>query len=131
MRNILCISFYGAAWGGSFIPAMLALEQEAATRGVGLTFVFPLMGQKQPWAKSFPDALWIGNRFFLKRGLSLDAVSQLVKVMHSHRITDIVTNFVGYNANMRMLRIIHGGGVFAGGSQHFSFAKSHVVEAQT
>lgn len=110
MRNILCISFYGASWGGSFIPAMLALEQEAAARGVGVTFVFPLMGQKQPWAKSFPDALWIDNRFFLKQDLSLDIISRLVRVVHHRHITDVVTNFVGYSANMRMLHILCRGG---------------------
>lgn len=110
MRHILCISFYGAAWGGSFIPSLLALEKEAVRAKVGITFVFPKMGEMLPWAEFFPHAIWLNNEFFIGKRCSLKVVGQLLKIMHLNHITDVVTNFLGYNRALRMVRLIHGGG---------------------
>lgn len=110
MRNLLCISFYGAAWGGSFIPSLLALEEEAKNNGVGITFLFPKMGEALPWANLFPNAYWIENDFFLRKGCSVKLIVRLLQIMHRHHITDVVTNFLGYNANLRIVRLLYGGG---------------------
>ena len=125
MRNLLCISFYGAAWGGSFIPSLLALEEEAKNNGVGITFLFPKMGEALPWANLFPNAYWIENDFFLRKGGSVKLIVRLLQIMHRHHITDVVTNFLGYNANLRIVRLLYGGGVFADCSQHISHTESH------
>lgn len=104
MQVILNISFHGAKWGGSFIPSLKALELENSKRGNSTIFVFPKMGENLPWAKQFSDAIWIDNDFFLKRKLSIKYIKQLYAIIRKYKITHIVTNFIGYNVNLWIIK---------------------------
>lgn len=104
MQVILNISFYGAKWGGSFIPSLKALEMENSKRGNSMIFVFPKMGENLPWAKQFPNAIWVDNDFFLKRKLSIKYIKQLYSIIRKYKITHVVTNFIGYNVNVWIIK---------------------------
>ena len=106
MQVILNISFYGAAWGGSFIPSLIALEKATLSQGASMVFVFPKMGQQLEWAKKFPNAIYMDNDFFLKRNPSLKYVQQLYTIIKHYNITHVVTNFIGYNVNLWVLKKI-------------------------
>lgn len=90
--------------GGSFIPSLKALELENSKRGNSTIFVFPKMGENLPWAKQFSDAIWIDNDFFLKRKLSIKYIKQLYAIIRKYKITHIVTNFIGYNVNLWIIK---------------------------
>ena len=104
MQVVLNITFYGAKWGGSFIPSLKALETEFKKREMSMIFVFPKMGENLSWAKQFPDAIWIDNDFFLKRKLSIKYIKQLYAIIRQYKVTHIVTNFVGYNINLLLIK---------------------------
>ena len=106
MKVILNISFYGAKWGGSFIPSLKALEAEFLKRDTSMIFVFPKMGEKLPWVASFPNIIWIDNDFFLKRKLSCKYIQQLCAIIRQYNITHVVTNFMGYNVNLWLVKKI-------------------------
>lgn len=107
MKVILNISFYGAKWGGSFIPSLKALESELSKRDTSMIFLFPKMGEYLPWAELFPNAIWIDNDFFLKRKLSFAYIKQLSEIIRQYKVTHIVTNFVGYNVNLWFLKKLY------------------------
>lgn len=104
MQVVLNITFYGAKWGGSFIPSLKALETEFKKREMSMIFVFPKMGENLSWAKQFPDAIWIDNDFFLKRKLSIKYIKQLYAIIRKYKITHVVTNFIGYNVNVWIIK---------------------------
>lgn len=106
--NILYVSFYGALWGGSFIPSLLTLEREAFKLNAKIVFVFPEMGKTLPWAHLFPQAIWLDNSFFLKRRLFPVAIHRLNDIIKQYHITHVVTNFVGYNPNLLLCRLCSG-----------------------
>ena len=90
--------------GGSFIPSLKALETEFKKREMSMIFVFPKMGENLSWAKQFPDAIWIDNDFFLKRKLSIKYIKQLYSIIRKYKITHVVTNFIGYNVNVWIIK---------------------------
>lgn len=54
-NNILILSFYGASWGGSFIPSLKSFIVYNLNIGRSVCCVFPSMAKSLPWVNEIEE----------------------------------------------------------------------------
>lgn len=111
-NNILILSFYGASWGGSFIPSLKSFIVFSLKIGRSVCCVFPSMAKSLSWVNEIEDCgakvYFVENDFFLKKKICIKSIWQLYKIIVHNKIEFIWANFMTYNYSLLLLKTIFG-----------------------
>lgn len=111
-NNVCIIAFYGASWGGSWIPAMRVFAEQIISERRKCIFVFPQMAYNLPWVSTLQatgvNVHFIENDFYLKRSVKIKEICILKKIIKKNDVGYIWTHFIGYNYSLLCLKHLLG-----------------------
>ncbi len=111
-NNVCVIAFYGASWGGSWVPAMRVFAEQIISEGRKCIFVLPQMACQLPWVSKLQatgaGVQFIENDFYLKCKVNIKSIKYLYTLIRNNNLGYVWTHFIGYNYSLFCLKHLLG-----------------------